>query len=131
LRVVEQKADRPEANYANLITVAVQANGDKRVVAGTILQDQPRLARIDDYWIDVIPSGHVLITRHLDRPGMIGQVGSLLGEGDVNISSMQFGRRVRRGDAIMIMTLDEPVSPDLEAQLAAIPDVRSVKQVSL
>jgi D-3-phosphoglycerate dehydrogenase len=131
LNVVEQKAERAEANYANLITLAVRANGDRRVVAGTILQDAPRLVRIDEYWVDVVPAGHVLVTQHVDRPGMIGRVGTLLGDGDVNISSMQVGRRVRRGDAIMIMTLDEPLSDELTEQLAAIPNIRSVKQVSL
>ncbi|MGH2351614.1 MAG: phosphoglycerate dehydrogenase [Chloroflexota bacterium] len=131
LNVREQKADRPEANYANLITLTVRENGDRRVVSGTILQDAPRVVRIDDYWVDVIPEGHVLVTHHLDKPGMIGRVGTLLGEGDVNISAMQVGRRVRRGEAIMIMNLDEPLSKELEQQIAAIPDVRSVKQVSL
>jgi D-3-phosphoglycerate dehydrogenase len=87
--------------------------------------------RIDDYWVDVVPEGHVLVTHHLDRPGMIGRVGTLLGDGDVNISAMQVGRRVRRGDAIMILNLDEPLAKDLEGRIAAIPDVRSVKQVSL
>jgi D-3-phosphoglycerate dehydrogenase len=131
LNVVEKKAERAEANYANLITLAVRANGESHVVAGTIMQDEPRLVRIDDYWVDVIPTGHVLVTNHLDRPGMIGKVGTLLGDGDVNISSMQVGRMVRRGEAIMIMTLDETLSRELEAQIAAIPDIRRVKQLSL
>ncbi len=131
LNVLEQKADRPEANYANLITLTVRENGHPRVVAGTIIGDAPRLVRIDDYWVDVVPEGHVLVTQHLDRPGMIGRVGSLLGDGDVNISAMQVGRRVLRGDAIMILNLDEPLSKELEAEIKAIPDVRSVKQVSL
>lgn len=131
LNVLEQKADRPEANYANLITLTVRENGNRREVAGTIIGDALRLVRIDDYWVDVIPEGHVLVTQHLDRPGMIGRVGSLLGDGDVNISAMQVGRRVLRGDAIMILNLDEPLSKELEAQITAIPDVRSVKQVSL
>ena len=81
--------------------------------------------------MDVVPEGHVLVTHHLDRPGMIGRVGTLLGDGDVNISAMQVGRRVLRGDAIMILNLDEPLAAELEARIAAIPDVRSVKQVSL
>jgi D-3-phosphoglycerate dehydrogenase len=131
LNVREQKAERPEENYANLITVTVRENLTQRVVAGTILQDSPRIVRIDDYWVDVVPEGHVLLTHHLDRPGMIGRVGTLLGDGDVNISAMQVGRRVLRGDAIMILNLDEPLAAELEARIAAIPDVRSVKQVSL
>jgi D-3-phosphoglycerate dehydrogenase len=131
LNVVERKSDRPENNYANLVTLAVHDAGERRVVAGTILQSEPRLVRIDDYWVDVSPSGHMLISQHIDRPGIIGSVGTLLGDGDVNISSMQVGRSVRRGPAIMIMNLDEPLAKDLEAQIAAIPDVKSVKQVSL
>jgi D-3-phosphoglycerate dehydrogenase len=131
LNVREQKADRPEENYTNLITITVRENGAERVVAGTILQDSPRIVRIDDYWVDVVPEGHVLVTHHLDRPGMIGRVGTLLGDGDVNISAMQVGRRGRRGAAIMILNLDEPLARELEAEIAAIPDVRSVKQVSL
>lgn len=131
LNVAEQKTDRAEAHYTNLVTVSVRTDGDERVVGGTILEGEPRLVRIDDYWIDLTPTGHVLITQHLDRPGIIGRVGTLLGEGDVNISSMQVGRRVQRGEAIMIMTLDEPVSEGLLHQIGAIPDMRSVKQVSL
>jgi D-3-phosphoglycerate dehydrogenase len=133
LKVVERKAEQPEENYANLITIAVQSNGDRRVIAGTMLHDEPRIVRIDDYWleVDVVPSGYMLVTRHLDRPGIIGRVGTILGEGDVNISSMQVGRRERRGEAIMIMNLDEPISRELEQQIAAIPDIRSVKQLSL
>ena len=131
LNVVEHKADRSESNYANLLEIKVQDQAGERVLAGTIAHDEPRLVRIDDYWIDVAPVGTVLITQHLDRPGMIGRVGTLLGEGDVNISSMQVGRRVRRGEAIMVMNLDEPLSEELINQVEAIPDVRSVKQVSL
>jgi hypothetical protein len=131
LNVVERKMERSESNYANLITLAVRENGERSIVAGTMLQNEPRLVRIDDYWVDVAPAGHVLVTRHLDRPGIIGAVGTLLGEGDVNISGMQVGRRGRRGEAIMIMNLDEPLAKELEQQVAGIPDIRSVHQISL
>jgi D-3-phosphoglycerate dehydrogenase len=62
---------------------------------------------------------------------MIGRVGTILGEGDVNISAMQVGRRTLRGEAVMVMTLDEPVSRDVEGRLAAIDGILSVKQVTL
>jgi D-3-phosphoglycerate dehydrogenase len=131
LNVVEHRADRSESSYANLLEIKVRDSAGERVLAGTIAHDEPRLVRIDDYWVDVAPVGTVLITQHLDRPGMIGRVGTLLGEGDVNISSMQVGRRVRRGEAIMVMNLDEPLSDDLLRQIEALPDFLSVKQVSL
>ena len=89
------------------------------------------MVRLDGYAVDVAPVGHVLVTRHLDRPGMIGRVGTILGEGDVNISAMQVGRRTLRGEAVMVMTLDEPVSRDVEGRLAAIDGILSVKQVTL
>ena len=131
LNVVERKVERPESNYANLITLTMGGNGNRRVVAGTMLQGEPRLVRIDDYWVDLAPSGHVLVTQHLDRPGIIGKVGTLLGEGDVNISSMQVGRRDRRGQAIMLMNLDEPLAKSLVEQIASIPDIHTVRQLSL
>jgi D-3-phosphoglycerate dehydrogenase len=131
LNVTEHRADRSESSYANLLEIKVRDSGGERVLAGTIAHDEPRLVRIDDYWVDVAPVGTVLITQHLDKPGMIGRVGTLLGEGDVNISSMQVGRRVRRGEAIMVMNLDEPLSEELLTQIESLPDFKTVKQVTL
>jgi D-3-phosphoglycerate dehydrogenase len=126
-----ERTSAESENYTGLLVLRVETSDGPRTFAGTVLRDEPHIVQADGYWVDFVPSGPLLFTYHRDRPGMIGRVGTLLGAGDVNISSMQVGRRVRRGDAIMIMTLDEPVSPALEAQLAAIPDISSVKQVSL
>jgi L-serine deaminase len=67
----------------------------------------PRIARLDDYWLDMTPAEVMLITRHRDRPGMIGRVGTLLGQADVNISAMHVARTAPREDAFMILGLDE------------------------
>ena len=96
LNVVERKTERAEdTNYANLITLTVRTNGDRRVVAGTLFQEEPRLVRIDDFWVDVAPVGHVLVTRHLDRPGIIGAVGN---NGKINQKEFEsiFGNAKRR-----------------------------------
>ena len=131
LRVRERKESASAANYANLIELRVHSGEVTRLVAGTILSDVPRIVRIDDFDIDVHPFGHLLITTLRDRPGVIGRVGTLLGAGDINISRMQVGRHVPRGESIMVMNVDEPVLPELLAELAALSPMQSVIPVSL
>lgn len=94
------------ARYENLITLR-----GERVVCGTLLLDEPHIVQLDGNWVDFVPRGFVMLTRHRDRPGMIGKVGTLLGAADVNIASMQVAREGPRGEAIMVLNLDDPV-PD-------------------
>ncbi len=94
------------ARYENLIALR-----GERVVGGALLLDEPHIVQLDGNWVDFAPRGHVLLTRHRDRPGMIGKVGALLGAADVNIAAMQVARERPRGEAIMVLNLDDPV-PD-------------------
>jgi D-3-phosphoglycerate dehydrogenase / 2-oxoglutarate reductase len=84
-------------------------------VGGTVAAGESRLVRLGDYWLDVSPGSHMLITHHQDMPGTMGRIGQILGEADVNISAMNLGRSAPRADALMILALDEPV-PDEIAQ---------------
>lgn len=90
--------------HASLVTLSGSA-----VVSATVAAGEPRLVRLDDYWLDVLPAPSMLVTRHRDRPGTMGTIGLLLGEADVNISAMHLGRTGPRGDALMILALDDPV----------------------
>ncbi len=105
LSVSEFKTRQVE-RYDNMITL----RGERRV-SGVLLHDEPHLVQLDGNWIDFVPKGYVMLTRHRDRPGMIGRVGTLLGNADVNIASMQVARDAPRGEAIMVLTLDDPVPP--------------------
>ena len=78
LRVRERKESTAKSNYANLIELRVHSGAVTRLVAGTIISDVPRIVGIDDFDIDVHPFGHLLVTTHRDRPGVIGRVGTLL-----------------------------------------------------
>ena len=84
---------------------------DATLVGGTVAGGEPRLTRLNDYRLDMGPSEVMLITHHRDRPGMIGRIGQTLGEADVNISAMHVGRSAPRADALMILALDDDVSP--------------------
>ena len=75
--------------------------------------------------------GYLLLTRHQDRPGIIGTVGQLLGEADVNISSMQVGRSGPREHALMLLSVDEPIPPTVVARLRGLANFEAVKVLKL
>jgi len=110
ITVVERKT--PDAGaYAAQLTLSGQAAGGTTLVGGTVAGGEARLTRLNDYRLDMGPSEVMLITHHRDRPGMIGRIGQTLGEADVNISAMHVGRSAPRADALMILALDDDVSP--------------------
>jgi len=110
LRLVERKT--PDAGaFAALLTLSGEANGRPVTVAGTVANGEPRLVRLDDYWLDMAPGDVMLITRHQDKPGTMGRIGLILGDADVNISAMHLARTRPREDAFMILALDDDVSP--------------------
>jgi D-3-phosphoglycerate dehydrogenase len=125
LKVVERKT-REVSRYENLISV----NGARRM-AGTVLQDQPHIVQLDGKWVDFVAAGYLLLTRHHDRPGMIGAVGTLLGSADINIASMVVARDTPRGEAIMVLSLDDPLPPPVFEQLRAQDDIEWVKLLQL
>ena len=90
-----------------------------------------RITTIDEFPVNVAPSRHMLFTRHRDMPGIIGQLGSLLGEHNVNIASMQVGRRIVRGDAVMVLSLDDPIPPSLLVSVHAINGIQEAHPVTL
>ncbi len=108
ITVVERRT--PEAGaYASLLTLSGESEGRTTTVAGTVAGGEPRLTRLDEYPLDMGPADVMLITRHSDRPGMIGKIGQTLGAADVNISAMHLGRSAPRADALMVLALDDDV----------------------
>jgi D-3-phosphoglycerate dehydrogenase len=131
LKVVEQKTTTSE-NYNNLISVEVKTDVGTTTVAGTLMRGETHIVRVDNYWIDIAPTGgYWLFSDHLDRPGLIGAVGMVTGSADTNISSMQVGRLEPRGRALMVLAVDREVNEEVRQQLLAIPDVYTVKVVKL
>ena len=108
LAVSEQKTLRT-SQYENMISVQVMNGGGARKVSGALVQDEPHIVGLDDIWVDFPAQGHLLLTRHHDRPGIIGRIGTMLGDADVNISFMHVGRQTPRGEAIMVLGTDEPI----------------------
>jgi D-3-phosphoglycerate dehydrogenase len=117
----------PDAGrYASLLTLS-----GSTVVGGTVASGEPRLVRLDDYWLDMAPAPNMLITRHRDRPGTMGRVGLILGEADVNISAMHLARTEPRADAFMILALDETVPSEVADRIRAMEAVLDLWLVRL
>ncbi len=131
LKVVEQKEATCE-NYANLITVEVVTSEGATTVSGTVLRGESHIVQIDNYWIDIVPTGgYFLFSDHRDRPGLIGAVGKITGDADINISYMNLSRLKPRGQALMILALDEALPEEHRQQILALPDIDTAKLVKM
>jgi D-3-phosphoglycerate dehydrogenase / 2-oxoglutarate reductase len=118
--------------YSNLITVRLRGSEGQTVVSGTIAHDGPHVVSIDDFWVDVPPSeGYLLLCENKDRPGMVGAVGTLMGEFGVNISFMNVGRHEKSGNALMVLALDEALSPEQIARVREISGIIGVRLARL
>jgi D-3-phosphoglycerate dehydrogenase len=125
LRLVERRI--PASGRGERLTL--RADGVE--LGGTVVSGEPRLTRLGPYRMDLVPEGRFLVSRHEDRPGMIGRIGTILGESDVNIASMQVGRDAPRGMAMMILTVDDPVDDVLLDRLGNVAGVSSLRYVEL
>jgi D-3-phosphoglycerate dehydrogenase len=131
IKVLEQKEATCE-NYTNLITLEVTTSTDTITVSGTVLGGETRIVRFNNYLIDIVPTGgYFLFSDHRDRPGLIGAVGKITGDADINISYMHLSRLKPRGQALMIMALDEPLSDEQIKKILALPDVNTAKVVKI
>jgi D-3-phosphoglycerate dehydrogenase len=124
------------AEYANLlgcrVTAAAATSGSsttERTVAGTLFHDRPRAVEIDGYHLDAPPSGTVLLVWNRDVPGVIGSVGTILGNAGVNIAEWRLGRSAPGETALAFINLDNPAPHDVLDALGAIEGVHAVRQL--
>lgn len=130
ITVVERRT--PEAGqFSSLLTLSGQSALGLTTVAGTVAAGEPRLVRLQDYWLDMVPTPTMLVTRHHDRPGTMGRIGQILGDADVNISAMHLARSAPRADALMILAVDEDVPPEVAEAIRAFEPVLDVWTIRL
>jgi len=122
INVVERKT-ADAGGFSAAVTLRASGSGSGRAgevaVGGSVAGGEMRIVRLNGYRLDMAAEDRMLITRHQDRPGTIGRLGQLLGRADVNINSMHVARTAPRADALMIVSVDEDVSPELEAAIRA------------
>jgi len=126
VKLVERRS-AARGSYASLVTLRI----DGHEIAGTVLMGEPRTVRIDLFRVDLVPEGRFLVSRHEDRPGVVGRFGTILGEHDVNIASMQVGRDGPRGNAMMILAVDDHVGNDVLTRLREVDGMSDLRYVEL
>ncbi len=118
--------------FSNLITLSVKSGDKKGVIAGTLFNhNDMRIVQIGEYRIEVVPSRYMLICNYADIPGIIGKVATTLGDNNINIASMQVGRKSAGGDAVMVLQVDEPISPEVLDKVSKVIPVHDIHFVVL
>ena len=130
IKVVESKSKTTES-YSNLIMVNIFNNGKVKTVGGTMVGTNPRIVQIDEFSIDVLPLGHMIIALHEDHPNIIGPCCMLLGKHDINIAGMQVGRIKAGGTAIMALNVDSEVNEEILNEIRAVKGILNAKMVYL
>ena len=117
----------------NLVHVKVGTSESEVTVGGTVEHGVPHIVLLNGLDVDIVPEGDafLLVCDNEDRPGMIGKVGTLLGGFDINIRSMQVGRRGRRERALMLIGIDEQPTEEQLEQVEAIDGIHNVRLVRL
>jgi D-3-phosphoglycerate dehydrogenase / 2-oxoglutarate reductase len=126
--------DPESPDHRNLITLrGTLAAGDQVSVSGTLvgLAQRERLVEVNGYELDIEPAEHLAFFQYADRPGMVGTVGNILAEAEVNIGGMQVARDAKGGHALVALTVDSAITPDVLEQIRSSMDASSVCSVDL
>ncbi len=130
MEVVESKVSRSR-DFASAIATRVVGCGDRYIVGAVFHGDQPRIVRIDDFMLEAVPEGPTLFIQNQDQPGVVGSVGTVLGQGGINISRMQLALIPERSLAAMLVNIDRAPEEAVMKQLRSLPHMISAQLVEL
>ncbi|MFC7176446.1 phosphoglycerate dehydrogenase [Halosegnis marinus] len=129
---VSETKRRQSDDFQSLVTVTVVGSEDSVSVCGTLFAgDDPRIVRVDGYRVDAIPGGKMVVARNTDEPGVIGLIGSVMGDAGINIAGMYNARETIGGEALTVYNVDEEVPEDARAKLLADDRVIDITYIEL
>jgi D-3-phosphoglycerate dehydrogenase / 2-oxoglutarate reductase len=129
---VSEMRSTVSADYVSLVTIRADTDEGPVSVAGTIMgRSHERLMQVNDFDIEVPPATNMVFFQYVDRPGIIGKVGTLFGDHGVNIATMDVGRKAEGGEALMVLTVDTPVDPKVLAEVVAAIDANQQRSIVL
>jgi D-3-phosphoglycerate dehydrogenase len=131
IRVDQIRLDSRDMFAEQLEVRATTDAGETRVAGALLGETHPRIVRIDDFRVDMVPRGTLLVLRNQDVPGVIGRVGTVLGNAGINIAGYHQARLGAGGDALAVVSLDARVDASVLDALGKLPEVNSVRQVQL
>lgn len=131
IEVKETKSDEA-GDYHNMIAIRIRSGKKESYVAGTLFSKKdPRIILIDTFKVEIVPQGELLLLYNNDKPGVIGNIGLTLGKYNINIARMHFGRESAGGMAISVASVDSTPAPEVIEELRKLPNILSLKLISL
>jgi len=131
IKVVEIKSSRA-IDFASSITIKVKTKEQENVVEGALFgKKEPRIVRIDKFLLDAVPEGYLLLLQNEDKPGVIGNVGTLLAANNVNVARLHLGRSSEGGEAVSVWSVDTPIAKGLVERVLKLPHMISVNVIEL
>jgi D-3-phosphoglycerate dehydrogenase len=131
IKVVESKSSEMK-DYTSMISVTIKTTEEKRFAAGAIFGRQDlRIVRIDKFAMEAIPEGHMIVLYNYDKPGVIGNIGTTLGNNSINIARLHLSREQVDGQAVVVLSTDSIVPEEVLDKLRGLPNVISVTQIEI
>jgi D-3-phosphoglycerate dehydrogenase len=129
---VKETKSADAGDYQSMVVMRIKAKDKESYVAGTLFsRKDPRIVAVDSFKVEIVPEGELLFIYNNDKPGVIGNIGTLLSKNNINIARMQFGREAPGGRAISVVTIDSPATPDIIEEIKSFPNVLSLKRIKL
>jgi len=121
---VSETVTQEAHGFKNLITIKVKTDKGEESVSGTVFfKGRSRIVAVGGYTMDMIPEGYVIVSRHLDKPGVIGRASTILGKVNINIAGMQVGRITPGEEAIMVLNVDSEVPAAVMDEIRSMPGI--------
>lgn len=131
INIREAKSSK-EGEFVNLIQLEIKTDKESRKIAGTLSANkQPRIVKIDESYVEVAPNGEMIVIQNWDKPGIIGNIGTLLGKLNINIAAMTFGRQTPGGKAISVLNVDSQISPETLDKIKKMENVLEAKTIRI
>jgi D-3-phosphoglycerate dehydrogenase / 2-oxoglutarate reductase len=131
INIKESKSPK-EDEFISLVQIELETDKEARCVSGTLSANkQPRIVKIDGYYVEVSLSGEMVTIKNWDRPGLIGNLGMLFSKHNINIAAMTFGREQPSGKAITILTVDSPISAQMLDKIKKLEHVLEARVIRI
>ncbi|OGX18172.1 MAG: phosphoglycerate dehydrogenase [Omnitrophica WOR_2 bacterium RBG_13_44_8b] len=131
IKIQEAKSSK-EGEFVNLVQLEIKTDKETRKIFGTLSSNkQPRIVKVDEYYVELSPAGDMIFIQNQDKPGVIGNLGMLMGKHNINIAAMTFGRDKQGGKAISVLNVDSAISSEVLDKIKKLENILSVKIIKL
>jgi len=129
---VKTSKSAEDEEFANALTLVLEEDKEQLLIVGTVFtQKRPRIVKINNFYVEIIPQGWLLFISNKDKPGIIGGIGTVLGKNNINIAGMTFGRKEPGGEALTILNVDGFVPREVMEEIKTLPHIIDVKLIKL